>query len=198
MDRVCFIGAHIDDIEAGCGGVLINYCDKKDIHINCIITNSDDQLGGAPSARMHEQDMVLSKLGGNKIHIRYFTKIYTIDEMVGQIDILSPMIIYAPYEFDTHQDHIRAARVGLSVSRKKDRILFSYHSGSSYNFVPNIFSRINKNRKELLLKIFKSQVNTNRISIGRIIAQNRYMGTFLSGDDVYAEGFHCHRFEYKI
>lgn len=197
MSVIVAIGAHFDDIEAGCGGTLFKHYANNDL-IYYIITNSDDDLGGSPIVRVEEQYRALNYIGINLSYLRCFTEEYTIDDIVRLVDEISPTTIYAPFEFDTHQDHIRAARVGISVSRKKNRTLLSYHSGSSYNFVPNLFSRIDMDKKEALLGLFVSQVNTGRIHINSIKKRNGYMSTFISCDDMYAEGFYCNRMELKI
>ena len=201
--RILFIGAHIDDIEIGCGGVLIKHVSKGD-EVLLAITESDEFLTGDPSARMCEQTHVieiLSTTGPNVNHVPvyFFDMNYSFTDIVTILDKFKPDRIFTHHCNDTHQAHYRANRIGMSVGRKAEIETYLYDSGSCFDFNPNIFFPMTYNMfssKMALVRCFQSQVKNGHIKIKDIIKRNAYWGSkiFSNEGHKYAEGF----FSYKV
>ena len=63
--RILAIGAHPDDIEAGCGGTLLKYAQKGHRIFLMVMTAGDK--GGLSEVRKREQEQSAKQLGVEKI-----------------------------------------------------------------------------------------------------------------------------------
>jgi len=63
--NVLAIGAHPDDIEFGCGGMLTKYAEKG--HVVYLFVASDGALGGDGSVRRHEQQDSALVIGAREV-----------------------------------------------------------------------------------------------------------------------------------
>ena len=186
MERVLAIGCHIDDIELGCGGTLIKHRDAGD-EICMAILKSDDNLAGTPSKRLEEQVESANKLNAE---VETFLDIEEIPDIVSLLELsITPTRIYFPYEKDHHQDHLKAFLVGQAIGRNPEISLFGYLITTSYGYSPNYFSVINIEAKKELINIFKTQVTRKDRYIHIMENQNRFFGTLIHEDGVFAEGF---------
>uniref|UniRef100_A0A6M3KJT7 Putative N-acetylglucosaminylphosphatidylinositol de-N-acetylase n=1 Tax=viral metagenome TaxID=1070528 RepID=A0A6M3KJT7_9ZZZZ len=194
MKTILAVGGHMDDVEMGCGGTLLKHINNGD-SVRIAITNSDDKLAGNPKIRMREQANA-NKISGFSINM--FTSKDNIEDIIGFLDLKYPNIIFSMFENDTHHHHIRAAKIGLAVGRKKNITVFQYDGGSSYNFNPNIFSIIDFNKKLELLNCFKSQIERKTIKIDIMRKKEEYWGSLISDENVCAEAFFVRKMKYGI
>jgi len=102
------------------------------------------------------------------------------------------------FELDTHQAHKRSSYIGQAVSRKLSTQVVFYNSGTSYDFLPNIFSIISFNFKQKLLECFRSQIELNAIDIDIIQRRESYWASLISETPGYAEGFMIRKMIYEI
>ena len=65
--RILAIGAHPDDIEAGCGGTLLKYAQKGHRIFLMVMTAGDK--GGSSGIRKREQARAAKQLGVEKIFL---------------------------------------------------------------------------------------------------------------------------------
>lgn len=185
MERVLAIGSHIDDVEIGCGGTLIKHKMKGDvIHIAVLI--ADTTTGGDPALRRKEQMEVAKELG---VDLTMVSGKESITNLVCMLDKIQATRIYFPFETDHHQDHYRAFQTAFAVGRKPSVNLMGYLVTTSYGYYPNYFSIIDIDRKKELVSIFKTQTERKSRYIDMFVNQNRFFGTLVDEDGVYAEGF---------
>ncbi len=189
------IGAHYDDVEMGCGGTLMKHSRIGD-NVIVAITSSDDPLAGDVEVRLEEQEKS-NEITGFKC--MRFERSESIEYIVGILDMLKVDILFYMYDKDTHQDHIRAHRIGAAVSRKKLITSYVYDGGSSYEFYPNIFSLIEFSEKENLIQCFKSQISRGTIKIDIIKKKEMYWASLVSSvPEAHAEGFLAKKMIYRI
>ena len=63
--RILAIGAHPDDIEAGCGGTLLKYAQNG--HRIFLMVMTDGDKGGSSDVRKREQERSAKQLRAEKI-----------------------------------------------------------------------------------------------------------------------------------
>ena len=196
--KILAVGAHYDDIEIGCGGTLLKHAEKGD-KIFFGITSSDETRTGDMAVRYNEQLESARILDIEPFDIYRFS--YFADEVhdiIGELDKLSPDIVFTHHEFDTHQDHRRSSIIGHAVGRKRHTTTLFYDSGSSYNFNPNVFSTIDYDKKCKLMQCFESQIEFKAISIDIIKKKNEHWATLLTDKPcTYAEGFISRKMIYE-
>jgi len=193
--KILAIGAHYDDVEMGCGGTLMKHSRIGDSVI-VAITSSDDPFAGDIVVRLEEQEESNKITGFN---CSLFKRSISIETIVGILDRIRPDILFYMHDRDTHQDHIRAHRIGAAVSRKKLITSYVYDGGSSYEFYPNIFSLIEFSEKEKLIQCFKSQISRGTIKIDIIKKKEMYWASLVSSvPEAHAEGFLAKKMIYRI
>lgn len=198
MAIILAIGAHYDDVELGVGGTLLKHVKAGD-EVFIAVTDSDEYRTGDVSVRYQEQLKAINVLGIDKEKLLLFKTNDDIPNIVGALDDIKADVVYAMFESDSHQDHRKCSYIGQAVSRKLDTQVMFYNSGTSYDFLPNIFSIISFDFKNKLLACFKSQVELNIINNGVIQRREAYWGTLITKDsNSYAEGFMVRNMRYKI
>jgi len=101
--------------------------------------------------------------------------------------------------YDTHQDHKRSSSIGQSVGRKRHMTTYFYSSGSTIEFYPNIFNKVDFNLKERVLENFSSQIDCKAINIDIIKKRELYWGSLISNEDkAFAEGFMARKVQYAF
>lgn len=162
--NILAIGAHPDDIEYGCGGLLLKYSKKK--HNIFILVLTKGGMGGDTEIRVKEQQQVAELLNVKKIFWGPFfdTKLprgmETIEFIESVIREVNPDEVYVNYKDDTHQDHKVLANCVLAATRYVKNVIF-YEDYTSVDFVPDIFVDIEDviEEKINLLKLFESQIS---------------------------------------
>ncbi len=198
MKRILVLGAHYDDVEIGAGGTLLKHTNAGD-EVYVAITSSDELRTGPPSLRHGEQISSLSMLGIKHTQLLLFPTEDDVSDIVCTLDALNPDIIYTMFELDTHQAHRKCSYIGQSVGRKLSTQVVFYNSGTSYNFLPNIFSMISFDFKQKLLECFRSQIKLGAINIDMIQRRESYWASLITErPNSYAEGFMIRKMIYEV
>jgi LmbE family N-acetylglucosaminyl deacetylase len=167
--NVLAIGAHPDDIEFGCAGMLTKYAERG--HGVFMFVASDGALGGRPELRRREQEESRAVLGAQKVfwggyrdtEIPYDRGlIVRLEEVLREVQ---PRMILVNSPEDTHQDHRNLAHAAMSATRYVPNFLF-FEGPSTVNFAPNCFTEIDKavlDRKLASLEAHRSQVTKTNI-----------------------------------
>jgi len=194
IKKVVFVGAHPDDIELSCAGLIRNLRGKG-VEIFCII-GSWGNYGGNVEQRIVEQDKSFTALGikrhenlnwqDTKISIDG-ENIKTIEEIISREN---PDLIFTHYPEDTHQDHRNIAEMVKSICYRKNKNLIYFDSNSSLKFSPNYYEKINWEEKKSILEIFQSQTSRSKI-IERAEMKARNHGMF--SETNFSEGYYIER-----
>jgi len=182
--KILAIGAHPDDVEIGCGGILIGHRNAGD-EIG-ILTLSNGKCGGDTSTRIEESRQAAEILGATLImEDLEDTKIsegaVTIQVITNAIREFQPDIVYTHSENDAHQDHRNCHRATVVSARSVPR-LQSYQSPSStIQFMPSRFVDISKalEEKKELIACYRTQTEKCRyLKESLITSTAEYWGRF--------------------
>ncbi len=161
--KILAMGAHPDDIEYGCGGLLITAVEKKhDVYMS-VFTNGD--ATSSANTRKTEQEKAAKFLGAKDLFWGNFkdTELTSCRELIVAIEknlkTVSPDIVLVNAPNDAHQDHKALASCAITACRYIKRVLF-YHDYTTLNFEPDTFIDIEPvlHQKRELLAYHASQV----------------------------------------
>jgi len=154
QDSIVAIGAHFDDVELGCGGVLAKAARRgcpitilvmtssSYTHARGAITRSaEDALaeGRAAAEKLGVGDVRC--LGLANMNLRWEGE--TVMAIESIMEEVRPSLIFTHWPFDTHQDHHYGSLATLSAARYFSSILMydpMFPSGRSYHpFRPQVY-----------------------------------------------------------
>lgn len=145
--KVCFIGAHPDDIELGCGAFISNIQGKTEI---LCVTLSDNQKNPAFTHLVEEHYRSMHVLGVRRDHVRLETFVtrrfpelrQEILEYLYQLNHdHQPDIVFTHTRADIHQDHQQTTEEVLRAFR--GTTVLGYDAlRSSYGFFPHFLVEV--------------------------------------------------------
>jgi LmbE family N-acetylglucosaminyl deacetylase len=147
--KVCFIGAHPDDIELGCGAFISNIQGKTNI---LCVTLSDNQNNPALTQLVEEHYRSLAVLGVQRDQIKVGTFVtrrfpelrQEILEYLYQLNReYQPDIVITHTRSDIHQDHQQTTEEVLRAFRGTTVLGFDALR-SSYGFFPHFLVKVNE------------------------------------------------------
>lgn len=194
--NVLAIGAHPDDVEYGCGGMLTKYAQKG--HDVYLFVASDGAQGDEGSLRRQEQADSAIVMGCREVFWGEYpdSEIPLNRDLVVRIESVvrrvKPRMIFAHYPDDTHQDHRNLAQGTLSATSDVPNFLF-YEGPTTQNFTPNCFTDIETvlAKKLACLEAHRSQVGKTSVEDLTILQLARSCANFrgIQGRVKYAEAF---------
>jgi LmbE family N-acetylglucosaminyl deacetylase len=194
--NVLAIGAHPDDVEYGCGGMLTKYAQRG--HDVFLWIASDGALGGDGEVRRQEQAESARIMGVREVFWGDYpdTEIPLTRELIVRIESvirrIEPRMIFVHYPDDTHQDHRNLAQGTQSATRYVPNFLF-YEGPTTQNFTPNCYTDIEGVLDEKLacLKAHRSQVAKTNIEDLSILELAKSSANFrgIQARVRYAEAF---------
>jgi LmbE family N-acetylglucosaminyl deacetylase len=196
MMNILAIGAHPDDIELGCGGLLLKAA--KQGHNVSLYTLTRGSASGDPEKRVREQRESAKIIGARSLFIDNFedTKLSVNSDLINHIEhVISnvkPDIIYTHSVVDTHHDHRALAEAAIEAGRYVPNIL-AYEISVTRDFKPQLFYDISYviDDKVMLVDIFFSQKDKLFIKSNAIkaLAQYRALQSRLGSSVTYVESF---------
>ncbi len=145
--KVCFIGAHPDDIELGCGAFISNIIGKADI---LCVTLSDNQKNPALAHVVDEHYRSMSVLGVRREQVKlesFVTRRFPelrqeILEYLYKLNhAYKPDIVITHSRADIHQDHQQTTEEVLRAFRGTTVLGFDALR-SSYGFFPHFLVEV--------------------------------------------------------
>lgn len=178
--NILAIGAHPDDIEYGCLGLLAKKADVSNIHIQILSMGCmGDET--ASEKRLSESEKALSFLNPKSFRLRKRKGILEsdfheiLDEIEEMIETANPNIILAHSANDTHQEHWRVHQLVTSAARrKKISILFYSIVSNDLSFRPNFFVELSSEEIDLKIK----QLALHRSQADKFYMQPEYIRKF--------------------
>ena len=146
-NRVCFIGAHPDDIEIGAGALIAHIAPKTELYC---VTLSDNQKNPDLQHLVEEHYNSMEILGVRKDQIalgQFETRRFPharqeILEYMIQINrTFKPDIVFVHTKADIHQDHATVTEEALRAFRGVTVLGFDVIR-SSYGFFPNFLVEV--------------------------------------------------------
>lgn len=160
--NILAIGAHPDDIELGCGGLLLKAV--REGHKIYMYTLTRGAASGDPAQRTCEQIEAAKFIGADSLWIDSFedTKLSMNIELIRRIESVinysHPDVVYTHPLEDTHHDHRAVAEATIEAGRFVPNIL-SYEMPVTKDFRPQVYYDISDviDDKIELLSVFSSQ-----------------------------------------
>jgi LmbE family N-acetylglucosaminyl deacetylase len=194
--NILAIGAHPDDIELGCGGLLIKA--SRQGHNVFMHTLTRGGASGDPAERTKELMRSAKFIGAKHLLIEDFedTKLTAghdlINHVEAYIDKVDPDVIFTHSNKDVHHDHRAIATATVEAGRFNSNIL-SYEIPLTKKFEPQVFYDISDviDEKVDLIEIFWSQNSKLYLKAKAIkgLAEYRALQSRLNTSINYVEAF---------
>jgi LmbE family N-acetylglucosaminyl deacetylase len=163
MMNILAIGAHPDDIELGCGGLLLK-ASRQDRHNIFMYTLTRGGASGNPEERTNELIESARFIGAKRLWIDNFedTKLSLSSDLINHIEFFikraDPDIVLTHSLGDTHHDHRAIAASTMEAGRFVPNIL-AYEIPVTRDFKPQVYYDISDviDGKIELINIFLSQ-----------------------------------------
>jgi LmbE family N-acetylglucosaminyl deacetylase len=160
--KILAIGAHPDDIELGCGGLLIK--SARQGHDIYMYTLTHGEASGDPKQRISELKHSANIIGAKRLWIDTFedTHLSICSDLINHIEYFVKRseadIVLTHSLRDTHHDHRAIAASTIESGRYVPNIL-SYEIPLTKDFLPQIYYDISDviNEKVKLIELFWSQ-----------------------------------------
>ena len=190
------IGAHPDDIELGCGGLLIKAA--REGHNVYLYTVTKGAVSGDPHERTEESKKAAQFIGAKGIWVDNFpdSRLRVSSELINhieaRIDWVNPDVIFTHFAGDVHHDHREVASATLEAGRYNSNI-FAYEIPLTRNFEPKVYFDVTDviDDKVELINIFWSQRTKLYLKSNAIkgLAEFRALQSRLNGQVNYVEAF---------
>jgi LmbE family N-acetylglucosaminyl deacetylase len=147
--KVCFIGAHPDDIELGCGALIAHIAAQTDI---LCVTLSDNQKNPLLTRLVDEHHRSMSALGVpeervvlGQFETRRFPHLRQeiLEYMIDLNRSFKPEIVFVHTKADIHQDHGTITQEALRAFRGVTVLGYDVIR-SSYGFFPSFLVEVNQ------------------------------------------------------
>ena len=188
------IGAHPDDIELGCGGVLKKHILMgDDVHY---LVASNGEKGGNGPVRITESKKAAKMMGAKSIKFLNLPDTLilhdgnTVKKMDEVIKKRSPSIVYVHSLNDYHQDHSNITKSAISASRNMKNSILCYEAPSTtLKFTPIAFKNISETFESKIecINQFVSQEKKDYVERQSIIDLAKFRGKTINVE--YAEAF---------
>ena len=145
--KVCFIGAHPDDIEIGCGALIAHIAGQTEVRC---VTLSDNQKNPLLTNVVKEHYNSMAVLGIPKENVivgqfetRRFpqSRLEILEYMINLNKDFKPEIVFVHTKADIHQDHATVTEEALRAFRGTTVLGFDVIR-SSYGFFPSFLVEV--------------------------------------------------------
>lgn len=207
--NILAIGAHPDDVELGCGGLLLKAARQGNNISMYSLTRG--AVSGDPKQRSQELMRSAKFIGAKNLWIDDFedTKLNASEALINHIEYFinksDPDLILTHSSGDAHHDHRAIALATVEAGRYNSNIL-SYEIPLTKQFNPQVFYDISDvvNEKVELIDIFWSQQTKLYLKANAIkgLAEYRALQSRLNSSVKYVEAFEvlklCFDKEFKL
>ena len=207
--NILAIGAHPDDIELGCGGLLIKAA--KQGHNVFMYSLTRGGASGDPSQRSEELKRSAKFIGAKHLWIDNFedSRLSVTSDLINHIEFFinkaKPDLILTHSHGDVHHDHRAIALSTVEAARFNSNVL-SYEIPLTRIFEPKVFFDISDvvHEKVELIEIFWSQHSKLYLKANGIkgLAEYRALQSRLNTGVKYVEAFEvlklCFDKEFKL
>jgi len=200
--RVLAIGAHSDDVEIGCGGLMLALAERHaELEFTWVVmTGGDDRVAEAEaSARAffpdrREPDLVVGRLRDGFLP---YEAVATKELLRSVAATVEPELILNHHHRDLHQDHRFCAELGLQTFR--DHLILEYEIpkydadlGRPNLYTPLSAAQVDR-KVEHLMERFASQRSKRWFSADLFRGLMRVRGVEAAAESGFAEAFHLRK-----
>jgi N-acetylglucosamine malate deacetylase 1 len=193
--RVCFIGAHPDDIEIGSGALIAHIVGQTEV---LTITLSDNQKNPALKNVVEEQQRSMTSLGVKEKNIivgHFETRRFPhfrqeiLEYLIDFNQEYQPDIVFTHTRADIHQDHATVTEEVLRAFRGTTVLGFDVLR-SSYGFFPNFLVEVTEQDLEKKIRaLAEYKTYANKYYFDPSITRATLIRHGALAERPYAEGF---------
>lgn len=194
--NILAIGAHPDDVELGCGGVLLKAA--RNGHNVFLYTLTRGSASGDPNERLKELKYSANYIGVNISWIDNLedTKLSLNSELISHIEYIINKsradIVYTHSPSDTHHDHRAVAAASIEAARLVSNVL-SFEIPVTKDFKPQVYYDISDiiEDKIRLINLFLTQKDKMFLQSNAIkgLAQYRALQSRMNDSITSVEAF---------
>jgi N-acetylglucosamine malate deacetylase 1 len=189
--RALAVGAHPDDAEFGCYGVLQRFAERQ------VLVLSSGEHGGPPDQRRQEASKAAELIGATlTVGTEPDTAISSrsaIAVIAEAIEEFQPDVVFCPSRQDDHQDHAAAAHATFVATRRWAGLLLAYYTPSAAaTFLPQAVVGLTEaewTSKLDALAIHESQSHRSYLADGYLDTTARYWALHGATGAEWAEPF---------
>lgn len=180
--NVLAVGCHPDDVELGCGGVLLKHIERGD-NVTVLVLTLGDKGNHHPN--MRECKDAMSVLGVKNVIFGKFKDGYIADNH-EVVDFIESAIkkydinrVYTHDPHDRHQDHRNCSLATSAAARKLKEVLLYQGPSTNNMFDPHYFIELSERHlstKVNALKSYESQVKKDIVNLEWIDSLARING----------------------
>lgn len=190
--RALAVGAHPDDAEFGCYGVLQRFDESA------VLVLSQGERGGAPELRRSEAEeaarVVRARLTIGSLPDTQIPTTTAVDAVATAIDEFAPDVVFCPSRHDAHQDHAAASHACHLATRYFSGLVLCYITPSAMaRFAPQVVVGLAQEEWEtklLALSAHRSQAHRAYLAADYLDTTFRYWA-----QQVFPGGGHAEPFE---
>ncbi len=193
--KVCFIGAHPDDIELGCGALIAHISGFSEVFT---LTLSDNQKNPALKNLVEEHRRSMKQLGVPNDNVRVGTfetrrfphaRQEILEHLIEFNRQEHPEVVFVHTKADIHQDHATTMEEALRAFRGTTVLGFDVLR-SSYGFFPNFLIEVQEvdvQRKLAALAEYKTYAD--KYYFNPEVTRSTLIRNGALAERPYAEGF---------
>lgn len=193
--KILAIGAHPDDVEFGCGGLLQHYTKRY------IVVCTLGECGGAGIDRGLEAHRAAAELEAHCQVLSFPDTNIPLPGLITSLEVIlsriQPNLICIAAEKDTHQDHRTVYQAGIVASRDSEATVLGYISPSAaINFSPNWFAALTQeqfDKKLCALRCHSSQRERPYLSENYLLSTAKYWALVSRAKHPFVEPFVTYR-----
>lgn len=160
-EPVCFIGAHPDDIELGCGALIAEIASQTDVVCVTLSDNHDNPLLTG-LAKEHAHSMAILGVKPENAQLLTFTtrrfqaaRQEILEVMIGLKEQYHPEVVFVHTSKDIHQDHKTVTEEALRAFRGTTLLGFDVLR-SSYGFFPDFLVEVSEEAVQTKIQALKA------------------------------------------
>lgn len=201
VSSVLCLGAHADDIEIGCAGLVLALLARRPgIEVDWVVMSADGVR--ADEARA-SAERLLASAADRRVRVKAFRERYlrydpTVKEYFDELGrSMSPDLVLCPWRGDAHQDHRTVAELAANTFR--DHLVLEYEIPKYDGDLgrPSVYVRLSKDQADAkvaaILEGFPSQSGRDWFSMDTFGALMRLRGIECHSPSGLAEAFHARK-----
>lgn len=200
--NILCLGAHPDDIEIGCGGIILRLIEEvPEAQFYWAVFSGDEKRG---KEAWESAKIFLKKVKAKKIDVQNFRESYfpfvgaKIKDYFEKLkNEFSPDVVFTHYGNDAHQDHRLISNLTWNTFRDHFILEYEVPKYDGDLGTPNLYVHLNESDVKRKIKnicdIFKTQKEKQWFTEETFRSILRIRGIESNSPSKYAEAFYCHK-----
>jgi LmbE family N-acetylglucosaminyl deacetylase len=202
VGSILCLGAHADDIEIGCGGMLLKLArDKPDVNVRWVVFSGEGRRAreARDAARGFLQGLTRSRVSVNDFRDGFFPHDWKQIKLCFERlkTTFEPDVVLTHYRDDRHQDHRVLSDLTWNTFRRHLILEYEIPKYDGDLGSPNVFVHLDpeicRTKADLASRSFKSQSEKHWFTAETFMGLMRLRGMECGSPTRYAEAFYCRK-----